>query len=164
MIFWADVIGNALAIFQQRDNYCYFYGAKGQILTDDVMTALIAAEPSYFAQYSKTKLQEIIDWSKGKVGIDCSGFINLCCHQVNWSTGYWQESLNKTTPRLGTWGNLLYTTHGGKGRHVGLDVGEGKFLHSPKEMRSIELGLIKEYDWEGSGQIKGVNYLLAGNK
>lgn len=164
MMNWADVVGNAIDIYENREGYCYFYGAKGQVLTDTVMAALIAASPEYFKKFSKEHLQVIIEYSRNKIGIDCSGFINLCCEQYNWSTGYWSDSVNKTTPQLGTWGNILYTTHGGTGRHIGLDVGEGKFLHSPSEGRSIELGIIREYDWEGSGQIKGVSYCLAGNK
>lgn len=161
---WADVLGNAINMFQHREKYAYFYGAKGQILTDAVMEALWKAEPGYFSRYTQKDKEAIFAFSRGKIGVDCSGFINLCCNQVNWSTGYYEESLNKTDPISGTWGNILYTTHGGKGRHVGLDAGEGKFLHAPRELTSIELGRIRDYDWEGSGQIRGVSYLLAGNR
>ena len=160
---WADVIGNAINIYEKREKYCYFYGAKGQVMTDATMAALILASPEYFKKYSKEQMQSIIEYSRGKIGIDCSGFINLCCGQVNWSTGYWDQSLNKTSPKNGTWGNILYTTHGGTGRHIALDVGAGRFLHSPSEGRTIEQGIIKLYDWEGSGQIKGVSYTLASN-
>ena len=161
---WADVISNAIRIFLKRENYAYFYGAKGQILTPELMVELIACEPAYWAKYSPAEIEKIKAWSIYKVGVDCSGFVNLCVKQTNWSTGYWNDCVNKTTPVLGTWGNLLYTTHGGKGRHVAIDVGAGRFLHAPKEMHSIELGVIKNYDWEGSGQIKGIDYTLASNR
>lgn len=161
---WADVLGNGIYIYENRDKYAYLYGAKGQLLTAKLIREFFAMYPDYFKQYSDNEKRDIIEFSEGKTGLDCSGYINQCCGQVNWSTGYYEQSLNKTTPALGTWGNILYTTFGGKGRHIGLDVGEGKFLHAPKELHSIELGIIKEYPWEGSGQIKGVSYTLAGNK
>lgn len=161
---WADVVSNAIEIFLKRENYAYFYAAKGQILTPKLMEDLIACEPAYWLKYSPEEIEKIKAWSLYKVGVDCSGFVNLCCKQTNWSTGYWHDCANKTTPAAGTWGNLLYTTHGGKGRHVGIDIGAGRFLHAPTEMHSIELGVIKNYAWEGSGQIKGVNYALASNR
>ena len=161
---WADVLGNAINIMENRDKYAYFYGAKGQTLTKKLMDELVACSPEYFSKFSKKQLSDIYKFSLGKIGIDCSGFINLCCDQINWSTGYFEESLNKTDPVSGTWGNILYTTHGGKGRHIGLDVGQGRFLHAPAEMHSVEMGIIRLYDWEASGQIKGVSYYLTGNK
>ena len=164
MMNWADVIGNAIQIYQDKGNFAYFYGAKGQVLTQAVMDALVNCEKAYFTKYSPKELEAIYEYSRGKVGLDCSGFISEITHIQNWSTGFWQDSLNKTTPVLGTWGNVLYTTHGGKGRHVGVDIGEGRFLHFPTELHSCEQGFIRAYDWEGSGQIKGISYLLAGNK
>ena len=161
---WADVIGNAVHIMQERDKYAYWYGAKGQTLTREVMKQLVAAEPEYYSRYSAKKLRELMDWSEGKIGLDCSGFINAITGQANYSTGYFEESVNKTDPVSGTWGNILYTTHGGKGRHIGLDIGQGRFLHMPKEGESVTMGIIRLYDWEASGQIKGVSYYLTGNK
>ena len=159
-----DVVSRAVDLFVRRNQFAYFYGAKGQVLTPALIESLMLSESAYFSQYSQKELEDIYHYSLGKIGIDCSAYINLLTGQVNWSTGYWTESLNKTDPVSGTWGNILYTTFGGTGRHIGIDIGEGKFLHAPKEMRSIEIGLIREYPWEGSGQIKGVSYFLAGNK
>lgn len=161
---WADVVGNAVNIMENRDKYAYWYGAKGQVLTREVMKALVAAEPGYFSRYSPKKLKELMDWSEGKIGADCSHFINMCCGQTNYSTGYYEESVNKTDPISGCWGSILYTTHGGKGRHIGLDVGQGRFLHFAKEGDSCQMGIIRLYDWEASGQIRGVSYYLTGNK
>lgn len=161
---WATVLSRAIRIFEDRENYCYLYGAKGQVLTPKLIKEFFEMEPAYFSQYTPEQKKDIIDYSTGKVGIDCSGFIDLCTGMTNWSTGYYEDSVNKTDPISGTWGNILYTTHGGKGRHIGIDVGQGRFLHSPKELRSIELGIIRLYDWEASGQIKGISYHLAGNK
>lgn len=159
-----DLISRATDMYADKDSYAYFYGAKGCVLTAAAMRALMAAEPVYFSRYTDDEIKEIFDFSLGKIGIDCSGFINLLTGQTNWSTGYFLESLNKTDPIHGTWGNLLYTTFCGTGRHVGIDIGEGRFLHAPKEMHSIEMGTIKNYPWEYSGQIKGVSYFLTGDK
>lgn len=158
-----QVIQNGLEILRNAKYYCYFYGAKGQVMTDANMDALINAEPAYFARYSPTKLLEIKNYSRGKIGLDCSGFINACTGQENYSTGYYTDTLNKTTPRLGTEGNVLYTTHGGKGRHIGLDIGYGYCLSFERELESCHLGLIKLMDWEDSGQLRGIDYTGAKN-
>ena len=161
---WADVIGNAIQIYEERQNFAYFYGAKGQVLTQALMESLVNCEKNYFAKYSEKEMQAIYEYSRGKIGLDCSGFIQDITHIKNYSTGFYEDSLNKTDPISGTWGNILYTTHGGKGRHIGLDVGEGRFLHFPTELHTCEQGIIRLYDWEASGQIKGISYTLTGCK
>lgn len=164
MINWADVIGNAIDIWDNKDEYAYFYGAKGQRLTEKLMQELVYCEKEYFKKYSEKDMEMIFLYSEGKIGLDCSGFIQTITDIHNYSTGFYNESLNKTDPVSGTWGNILYTTHGGKGRHIGLDIGEGRFLHFATEGHTCEMGFIKLYDWEGSGQIKGVSYSLTGNR
>lgn len=158
-----EVIQNALNILLHKDEYCYFYAAKGQIMTDDLMAALINCEPNYWKRYSPEKIEEIKNYSRGKIGIDCSGFINLCTGQESYSTAYYEKTLNKTTPALGTEGNLLYTTFGGSGRHVGLDIGYGYSLSFEREMETCKLGKISAYRWETSGQISGIDYTGAKN-
>ena len=159
-----DLISRATDLYSNREDFAYLYGGKGQVLTDAVIRALMAAEPSYFEQYTDEQIRDIYDYSIGKIGIDCSGFINLLTGITNWSTGYWLQSVNKTSPARGTWGNLLYTTFSGTGRHIGIDIGEGRFLHCPKEMHTIEMGMINEYPWEESGQFANVSYFLTGDK
>lgn len=158
-----QVIQNALDIMQNRDNYAYWYGAKGQVLTRELMDALIACEPAYFSKYTPTRLAALKNWSLGKIGLDCSGFINACTGQKSYSTAYYTDTLNKTTPEKGTEGNLLYTTWSGKGRHVGLDIGYGYALEFAKEGESCILTRIKDRGWEHSGQIKGIDYTGAKN-
>ena len=159
-----DIMSRAADLYSKRENFAYFYGAKGQVLTPALIKSLMLAERDYFSRYSEKELKEIYYYSVGKWGIDCSGFINLLTGQTNWSTGYWTDSVNKTTPAAGTWGNILYTTFGGAGRHIGIDIGEGRFLHAPRELHTIEMGMIKDYSWEGSGQIKGISYFLTGDR
>ena len=159
-----DIISRAVDLYANRDKFAYFYGAKGQVLTPALIKSLMLSETEHFSQYSKKELEDIYYYSVGKIGIDCSGYINLLTGQNNWSTGYWEEALCKTDPISGTWGNILYTTFGGTGRHIGIDIGEGRFLHAPREMHTIEIGRIRDYAWEGSGQIKGVSYFLTGDR
>lgn len=153
-----DVIKKALLMFYHKDDYAYFYGAKGQRLTDETMNALIAAEPSYFGKYTTQKLVEIKDYSRGKIGYDCSGFVSEVVGVANYSTGHYHSGAEKTTPLLGTEGNGLYTSFGGTGRHVGIDIGYGFFLHMPSELHSVTLGRICEYDWEHSFHFANINY------
>lgn len=163
MISYYKVIQNALHIYYKRDEYCYFYAAKGQRMTDVLMDALIQCEPEYWKRYTPEKIRKIKDFSRGKIGVDCSGFINLCTGQEKYSTAYYEQTLNKTTPANGTEGNLLYTTFGGTGRHVGLDIGYGYFLSFDKELETCKFGKISAYRWENSGQLSDVDYTGAKN-
>ena len=153
-----DIIKKALLMFYKKDEYCYFYGAKGQRLTDETMNALISAEPSYFAKYDTATLDKIKNYSRGKIGYDCSGFVSEVVGAENYSTGHYHAGAEKTTPLLVTEGNGLYTTFGGKGRHVGIDIGYGFFLHVPKELHTIVLGRIAEYNWEHSFHFANTDY------
>ena len=159
-----DLISRAVNIYAARDDYCYLYGAKGQVLTDKVFWDLVNCEPEYFSKYSMEEMQDIYWYSIGKIGIDCSGYIKLITGVELPSFEWIARALNKTTPVKGTWGNMLFTTFNGTGRHIGIDIGEGRFLHCPKEMHTIELGMIKNYQWEQSGQFPDVSYLLTGDK
>lgn len=152
------VIQNAFNVYYKRDGYAYFYGAKGQILTDQVMDALINAEPEYFKKYSPQQLKDIKDYSRNKIGLDCSGFIALVSGVQGYSTSLYENSKNKTTPHDGTEGNILYTTFGGTGRHIGLDIGYGYFMDMPIEGQTVRFGKISEYKWEKSGQLFGIDY------
>lgn len=153
-----DVIKNAMQMYNDRYKYAYFYGAKGQRLTSSVMNALIAAEPKYFSKYSKSEIATIKNYSLNKIGYDCSGFINAITGQSNYSTGYFEGCPVKTTPKDGVEGSCLYTTFGGTGRHIGIDIGKGFFLHMAKEGQSVTFGKISDYAWEKSGQIKNIDY------
>lgn len=152
------LIQNALSVLNDKDRYAYFYGAKGQLLTDEVMDTLIRLESNYFSKYSRSQLIEIRNFSRNKIGLDCSGYITEISGIVGYSIGMYENCPIKTTPRMGVEGSLLFTTFGGKGRHVGLDIGYGFFLHFPKELHSCEIGKISNYPWEHSGQLSGIDY------
>lgn len=159
MISYYQVIQNAMNIYYNRDQYAYFYGAKGQRLTMATMDALIACEPGYFhSRYRDEQLEAIKKFSLNRIGLDCSGFVNACTGQQNYSTGYYTDTLNKTTPKKGKEGSLLYTTWSGQGRHVGIDIGYGYYLDFRKEGESCHFGKIAATNWEHSGELKDVDY------
>lgn len=164
MLNWADLISRAITMYSEKEKYCYWYGASGEVMTDEIMYNLMSWYPEYFSQYSWDEIDRFMDYSRGKIGYDCSGFIDALTGQDNYSTGYYEASLNKTTPEKGTWGNILYTTFEGKGRHIGLDIGAGRFIHMPKEGRTLEMEFIRHYPWEHSGQVAGVSYFLTSDR
>ena len=156
MRHYKEVRKRAMDIYYNREKYCYFYGAKGQIMTDPEMDALIAAEPDYFKRYTPEQLISIKNYNRGKTGYDCSGFTAVCTGDMQYSGGQFANCAAITTPRTGPEGSLLY-----KPGHVGLDIGSGYFLHFPTEGKTCELGKISEYAWVGSGQPKMVDYVGA---
>lgn len=131
MRHWRDCVKNALRMYvTQKDKYVYFYGAKGQKLTNEIMDYLISASPSYFARYSAEEIKQIKRNSLGKIGYDCSGFTGWgCTGDKTYSTGQFGHATYKTKDLAsGVVGSLLYTTYNGAGRHIGIDVGDGYFM------------------------------------
>ena len=170
---FTKAIQRGLTAYRNRDAYAYFYGAKGQVLTDATMDALIAAEPNYFRKYSTEEIKQIKRNSRGKIGYDCSGFTGwICTGDRQYSTGQINNCSVVTTPALGVAGSVLYTTWGGKGRHIGLDIGYGWCLDMGYESTdavvnahndSVRLTRIAETAWEKSGQSRVLNYSGASN-
>jgi len=170
---FTHAIQRGLNAYRNRDAYAYFYGAKGQMLTDAVMEALWQAEPAYFARYNATQKKEIFNNSRGKIGYDCSGFTGwVCTGDHQYSTGQINNCSVITTPALGVAGSLLYTTFGGKGRHIGIDIGYGYCLDMGYEStnaivasnnHSVRLTRIAETAWEKSGQSNVLDYTGASN-
>ena len=166
-------IQRGLDAYRHRDAYAYFYGAKGQLLTDGVMTQLWNAEPAYFAKYTPAQKEQIFRNSRGKLGYDCSGFTGwVCTGDRQYSTGQIGNCKVVTTPAMGVAGSLLYTTFGGKGRHIGLDIGYGWCLDMGYESTdaivasgndSVRLTRIGETAWEKSGQTRVLDYTGASN-
>lgn len=158
-----QIIGRAVELYDERENLAYFYGAKGQYLTEELMDTLISFYPEHFGKYTAEELVEIKNFSRGKRGFDCSGFVSECVGQTNYSLGFYANGVNKTSPKLGTSGNMLVTTFNNTGRHIGIDIGHGRFLHMGTEGKSVEMGYIKDYPWECSAQFAGVSYTFAVN-
>ena len=173
MELFTAAIKRGLDAYRFRDKYAYFYGAKGQLLTDQVMDNLINAEKAYFSKYSPEQIQQIKRNSRGKIGYDCSGFVGwICTGDKQWSTGQINNCSKITTIRDGVAGSIVYTTFGGKGRHIGLDIGYGYCLDMGYEStdavvaannHSVRLTRLAETAWEKSGQSRLLDYSGATN-
>lgn len=125
---WDTAVKNALRAYTQRDKYVYLYGAKGTKLnTRADIEYFFKAEPAYFARYSAAEKEQIIKNSLGKIAYDCSGFVGwLCTGDKQYSTGQFNNNTFKTKDLVaGVAGSCLYTTYGGRGRHIGIDIGYG---------------------------------------
>lgn len=172
MKLFTEAIKTGLDMYRHRDEYVYFYGAKGVRLTRPVMLALIEAEKDYFSKYSPEQLEQIMRNSEGKIGHDCSSFSGTCTGDHQWSTGQINNCTKITTPRDGVAGSLLYTTFGGRGRHIGMDIGYGYCLDMGYEStdaivasnnHSVRLTRLAETAWEKSGQSRVLDYTGASN-
>ena len=155
-----DILKTAYAMYVDRDNYAYFYGAKGQVLTDPVMDALIAAEPEYFSKYSEADMKKIRKFSKGKIGLDCSGFVGKCVGCMEWSGALWGHCYNKSTVMECKAGSILY-----RQGHVGLDLGYGYAMDMPIEGMTITIfknnGAGRNFI--GGGEYRGYDYSMMSN-
>lgn len=163
MIKWDDAIKNALDILNHKENYAYFYGAKRQVLTDDIMMDLWSAYPGHFKKYDNAEKKKIFNYSRGKIGFDCSGFVAYCINSPYVYSGALINDCSFITDNMysGVAGSILW-----KPNHVAIDIGYGFFLHFPSELHTCELGRFKEntIHWEKSGQSKYVDYEGANNR
>ena len=138
MATYKDIVNAAAALYANRNKYCYFYGAKNVVLTDERMNALWNAEPGYFSRYTKTQKESIFNYSRGKVGLDCSAYVCLVLEtagiitrsQWTYSTALIGKCTNITVnpaSAASPAGSLLYSTFHNAGRHIGVDGGSGRF-------------------------------------
>ena len=175
MATYLDIVNAAKALYDKRDQYCYFYGAKGQVLTDSVMNALWNAEPTYFARYSSAQKTNIFNYSRGKIGLDCSAFVCLVLQnaglitraQWTYSTALISKCSNITNDPASAnspAGSLLYSSFHGSGRHIGIDGGAGAFYDIAAEGGTINKRSIAGWGkWEKAGRWPGVDYTGAFN-
>lgn len=148
---WRDVIKEGLAMHVHADQYAYFYGAKGQKLTDSVMEALWQAEPEYFKRYDEKQKKAIFKYSRNKIGYDCSGFIGKITGCNTYSGAIWSRCSKKSKNLyLGPAGSILW-----KPGHVALDIGLGFGIEMGAEGHSVEMFRISENlnRFEGTGQL-----------
>ena len=137
---WDQVIKEALYMHVHKDEYAYFYGAKGQKLTDAVMEALWEAEPEYFKRYDEKQKKAIFKYSRNKTGYDCSGFIGKITGCNTYSGAIWSRCSKKTADLYaGPAASILW-----KPGHVALDIGYGFGIEAAVECSSIEMFRISE--------------------
>lgn len=161
---WDDVIKEALYMHIHSDRYAYFYGAKGERLTDSQMNYLWDASPDYFKKYkTPEEKKRIFDFSRGKIGYDCSGFIGAITGCRTWSGAIWTRCTEKSNNLFsGPAASILYNPG-----HVAVDIGYGYFLEFPSEMHSCEMGRISENlnRFVGTGKLIGyIDYEGATNR
>ena len=94
-------------MYVNRDAYAYFYGAKGQVLTDQVMTNLWNAEPAYFRRYTAEQKNQIFNNSRGKIGYDCSGFACKVTGETGYSASIYAKRTVETSLAEGVAGQFL---------------------------------------------------------
>lgn len=174
---WDEAIKAGLRAYTQRENYAYMYGAKGQKLTPELINYFISVSPDYFKKYSAEELDQIRRNSVGKIGYDCSGFVGwVCTGDKQYSTGQFNNTSCKTQDLVaGVAGSILYTTYGGAGRHIGIDIGYGYCLDMAYESTDANIAngkagirLYKILDgitpWEWSCRSKVIDYSGANNR
>ena len=153
---WDKVVKNALKIYYERDKYAYFYDAKGCILTDETMDYLISIHPEHFSKFSAEQIKQIKDFSRGKIGYDCTGYVYAVTEGL---IGGRADDIYNSAPKK--WPNA-YDNYAGtmlhKKGHAGIDLGYGFFLHFRTEGHTCELGWSRDYNWENSCTFYGVDY------
>lgn len=131
MRMWYEAVRTALTAFRQcywYGNFVYIYGAKGVRLDSEArIRELMSYEPAYFSRYTEEEKDQIVRNSIGRLAYDCSGFVGwLCTGDMRYSTAMIQNcSFTTNNIPEGVAGSVLYTTYGGRGRHVGIDLGYG---------------------------------------
>lgn len=148
-----SVIKKAYEIYLARDSYCYLMGGKGQVVTDAVIDNLIKWYPEYYSKYTDEDIKKIKNYSRGKIAYDCSGFITALTGDASYSGDQFSHCKQNESLASGVAGSLLW-----KPGHIGIDVGYGLFMHFPVELKTCELGWIRNYNWQKSGLHKNIDY------
>lgn len=154
------LLRNAYKVYVQRENYAYFYGAKNVVLTDSVMRDLVSAYwDEHFSRYDNKQLEVISNYSRGKIGLDCSGLITLISGIYGSSGQLFDACTKKTSIVDGKAGSLVW-----RPGHVGIDIGYGYCMHIPSEMHTLEIAKLQTIGFEKSGELPGYDYSEAINK
>lgn len=148
----------AFALFVKRWRYIYWYGAKGELLTDPVMNQLIETYPEFFGRFSEDQLNEYKRISRGKIGVDCSGFITLISGIFGNTAMIWERCVNKTTPREGKAGSYLYRVG-----HCAIDIGYGYCMEIGAMGETFTISKISDRDFVVSGELPNYDYGKAVN-
>lgn len=165
---WKDVIDRAISAFRSGE-YVYLYGAKNVRLTSEAqIRAYFNQEKAYFSRYTTEELAQIVRNSLGKMAADCSGFTGwVCTGDKQYSIGQINNCSKYNTLQAGPTASILFTTWGGTGRHIGLDMGNGLCMHigwesTDKNIREGKAGILFEpitaRAWEKSGESNCVDY------
>ena len=148
------ILRRAFKMFVERDRYAYFYGCKGEKLTEKRMEELILQYwNEYYSRFSVQALEEIKRFSKNRIGYDCSGFITAITGIPGYSASLYANTVNKTSVTDSKAGALLY-----KPGHVGIDIGYGYTMHIGSSGATIEIAKIQTVGFTKAGEFKGYDY------
>lgn len=188
---WDEAVRNGLKAYYYQHTkgrrMMYLYGAKGEFITTRAQVEYyFKAEPNYFAKYSTIEKEEIISniiKDGGAYCYDCSGFVGwVCTGDKQYSYGQYLNSVKdgrgyiiEHTLSDGVAGSILFTTFGGLGRHIGIDIGYGFYLHMGYEPTNkniaegksgVVLGRLADgvVNWEHSTQSNVLDYTGADNR
>lgn len=153
MTHYYDILRKAYKMYVDRFNYAYFYGAKGERLTDKRMNELIEAYPQYYGRFSVQALEEIKRYSRNKIGYDCSGFLTAITGLKGNSATLYAMTTDKTTVEKGKCGYMLW-----KSGHCGIDIGFGYCMHIGSSGDSFEIAKIQKIGFTKSGAFPDVDY------
>lgn len=154
-----EVSEKALKMYNERNNYAYLYGAKGEFGNEENITRIIKTWNSYFKKYSKEEIEKIKNFCLGKTLFDCSGFICKILGAPDYNSATIIAKCNGT--KVSDWGLDGKGTPGTifwKSGHIGINRGDGTFLHMPTELHTIDVGKVSEYDWNVCGKWPNVEY------
>lgn len=134
----------------------YFMGSKGEILTDQRMDDLIKWYPDHFSQYSAEQLKKIKNYSRGKIGFDCSGLVSKCVGLTGLSSWtLWDKTKNRTSVKECKAGSLLW-----RPGHIGVDIGLGFCIDIPIEGQTIRIQRNAESSFQYGGEFVDADYSM----
>ena len=166
---WNEAVNNGIDAFLTGD-YVYLYGAKNvRLTTESQIREYFRREPEYFnSHYNAEELSQIVRNSLGHMADDCSGYTGwVCTGDKQYSIGQINNCSKYNSLANGPTGSILFTTWGGRGRHIGMDVGSGKAMHmgyesTDENIRLGRAGIIFEpitaRAWEKSGESNVIDY------
>ena len=152
------ILRRAFKLYVNRFSYAYFYGAKGEVLTEKRMNELIATYPEFYSRFSTQALEEIKRYSRGKRGLDCSGFLTEITGINGNSAQLYEATVDKTTVENGKAGYMLY-----KLGHCGVDIGYGYCMHIGSMGSTFEIAKIQSIGFTNSGAFPNYDYSKANN-
>lgn len=155
----SEIVKKAIFYLYNRDLIAYFMGAKGEILTMERMSELISWFPDYFSRYEDWEIRDIMKFSVGKTGFDCSGLVSACVGapgQSSWDL--WDQTTNRTSVKDCKAGSFLY-----RPGHIGIDIGYGYCVDIAKEGEGVRLIPNDQAGFEAGGEYIYADYSMMQN-
>lgn len=144
-----------------RDRIAYWMGAKGDLLTRARMWELVNAYSDYFwNKYDEKRLAELMDWSEGKIGYDCSGLI-CACFGTPYQMSSWtlrEHMVRTTSVKDCKAGSILWFPG-----HVELDLSFGASGGIRSEGKTIEINDNGTAGFQLGGELEGYDYSMMYN-